>query len=142
MIPSTIGHPTTISQHPTSPIDTIDHAAPAPVAVPRTVAPALPAVTAPSSRRQSSGGTEGPGTGAAGDRHVQFRNEPAAAADLRRGIEDIPLIISSKNRIKPRTRHPLSTSSRSEYSPDPSSQLSTSQQSVTMSPKSPGGTSQ
>ena len=116
MIPSTVAHVITIGQHPTPPIDAIVHEALAPMAVPPTVAPAAPAVFAP-------GGLEGPGAGATGDPHVQFRNEPAAPADLRRGIEDIPLIISSKNRIKLRTRRPPSTSSRPEYSPDRSQRV-------------------
>ena len=111
MIPSTVAHVTTIGEHPTPPIGAIVHEAPAPMAVPPAVAPAAPAVVA-------LGGLEGPGACATGDLHVQFRNEPAASADLRRGIEDTSLIISSKNRIKPRTRRPPSTSLRPEYSSD------------------------
>ena len=93
MIPSTVAHVTTIGQHPILPVNAIVHKALASMAVPPTVAPAAPAVVAP-------GGLEGPGAGATGEPHVQFRNKPAAPADLRSSIEELPLIRSSKNRIK------------------------------------------
>mmetsp|Transcript_14083 Transcript_14083/g.24748 ORF Transcript_14083/g.24748 Transcript_14083/m.24748 type:complete len:759 (+) Transcript_14083:192-2468(+) len=117
MIPSTIGHPSTINRPASTP--TFAGAPPPP-------APG----TSPLRNHQHSSRSNSPN-----DRHVQFQKD-TAPGDPRRGIEDIPLMISSKKRIQPRK-----SSFNSEHSPTPSSQMSSSQEPLSLSPKSQGGMS-